>query len=574
MRRFSIFVFVFCGVLAFAQDPPLPTETDSAFGGEVESKRLLFEERLFAAFTARATENPNKQIKKLREALEVFDDESIVHYELSKVLADEGEIEEALHHAYKAAELEQDNVWILRHFSNMLRMNEMWEDRIIVLEELRNIDSERLRYDLEISECLAALGLYKKAIKALNAIEKEHGIVPDLAERKKNIWLAANKPRRAERELKKLVKAYPNVPEFWGVLANFYRANNKDTKAIEAFNTLLDFSPDDPRAHFNLAEIYRSQGDASKFMHHLKSGMRSPDVEESVRLDVIISTINESFRSPELKESLEDMLDYAEKFHPNSAKVHTLRADYYMAIDDLERGLKSYQRAVTLEDGQRKEVYLQIIRILLERREYDDAVRYGLDALAMYPNQNEIHLLTGVGLLETKKDSAAAAVLKDGLDITFGNPQLKSEFHRLLAEAHHRAENHEESDYYFDLYLKENPGDALTLNNYAFYLSLRGERLDEALRMSKLSNDISTNNPTYLDTWAWVLFARGEYKEARNIIERAMDLMDGSYDPEILDHYGDILNALGETSKAIVQWKKAIELGGDKDEIQPKIDQK
>lgn len=119
MHRFSIFVFVVSSIFVFAQEPPM-AEVDTSFTGETDSKRLLFEERLFAAFTARATENTNKQIAKLREALAVYDDEAIVHYELSKVLADEGDIEEALHHAYKAAELEQDNIWVLRHFSNML----------------------------------------------------------------------------------------------------------------------------------------------------------------------------------------------------------------------------------------------------------------------------------------------------------------------------------------------------------------------------------------------------------------------------------------------------------------------
>lgn len=568
----AVFLLLICGFLN-AQEPPL-NEVDTTFRGDTDSKRLLFEERLFAAFTARATENPNKQIAKLREALEVYDDESIVHYELSKVLAEEGELEEALHHAYRAADLEQDNVWILRHFSTLLRMNEMWEDRIVVLEELLRLEPNELKYELEISESLAALGEYRKAIKALNAIEKEYGIIPDLAERKKNIWLAANKPRRAERELKRLVKAYPEIPEFWGVLANFYLANNKESKAIDAFHTLLEHSPKDPRAHFNLAELYRNNHESTKFMHHLKQGMRSPDVEENIRLEVIISTINASFDAPELKDNLEDMLKYAEKFHPNSAIIHTLRGDYFMAINDIDRSLNAYQRALQLEGGQRKEVYMQLLRIHLERSEYDDVVQYGMDALEQYPNQNELHLITGIGLMETKKDSAAAAVLQKGLDITFGNLELKSEFQRLLAEAHHRAENHRESDRFFDQYLQANPKDALTLNNYAYYLAVREDHLDRALEMTITSNELSVNNPTYLDTWAWVLYKKGEYKNARNILERAIDLMDGVEDSEVFDHYGDILHALGENSKAIEYWKRAIDLGGNEDEIQPKIDNK
>lgn len=567
---FFFFFFAFTSFI-YAQEPPVAL-ADTNRDGREDSKRLLFEARLFDAFTARATENPQKQITKLREALAIFDDEAIVHYELSKVLSEEGEVDEALHHAYKAVELDPSNVWMLRHFSTMLRMNEMWEDRIVVLEELKRLEDNDLEYDLKISESQAALGAYKKAIKTLNRIEKSYGVIPDLAERKKNIWLAANKPKKAERELKKLVKAYPDVPQFWGVLANFYRANNKPDKAIDAFEMLLEYEPGDPRAHFNLAEIHRQKNDIEAFMFHLREGMRSPDVEEDVRMDVIMSTINASARAPELQPSIEDMLLYAEKFHPNSPKIHALHGDYYISIQNIEKGLASYKRALELEGGRKKEVYMQVLRIYLEKMDFEALAQYGKEAVTYYPNQNQFHYFAGVGLMESGQDSMATVILQEGLDITYGNPELKNEFYRLLGEANHRAGFHEASDQHFDAYLKNNPKDALTLNNYAYYLSVRGEKLDKALEMTIKSNNISVNNPIYLDTWAWVLYKKGEYKEARNILERVVDL-GGADDPEVREHYGDILFALGEKDKAVEQWKKAIELGGDKDELQKKIDQ-
>ncbi|MCH8546001.1 MAG: tetratricopeptide repeat protein [Cryomorphaceae bacterium] len=571
-KYFFLAFFLSITTFVFAQEPPVAM-VDSNRDGREDSKRLLFEDRLFDAFTARATENPQKQIKKLREALEIFDDEAIVHYELSKVLSEEGELDEALHHAFKAVEFDPTNVWMLRHFSTMLRMNEMWEDRIVILEELKRIDDNDLEYDLKISESQAALGAYKKAIKTLNQIEKSYGVIPDLAERKKNIWLAANKPKKAERELKKLVKAYPDVPQFWGVLANFYRANNKPDKAISAFETLLEYEPDDSRAHFNLAEMHRQNNNIDAFMFHLREGMRSPDVEEDVRLDVIMSTINASLRAPELRSNIEDMLTYAEKFHPNSPKVHALRGDYFISVQDIENGLKSYKRALELEGGRKKEIYQQVLRIHLEKMDFEALAQYGKEAVTYYPNQNQFHYFAGIGLMETSQDSMASVILQEGLDITYGNPELKNEFHRLLGETNHRAGFHEASDQHFDAYLKNNPKDALTLNNYAYYLSVRGEKLDKALEMTVKSNNISVNNPVYLDTWAWVLYKMGEFKEARNILERVVDL-GGADDPEVREHFGDILHALGEKDKAVVEWKKAIELGGDKDELQKKIDQK
>jgi tetratricopeptide (TPR) repeat protein len=555
-------------LLIFGCSLGVAAQVDSS--GLEERRDIMFQELLFEAYTARATENPRKQIESLKKAMAINDQEAIVHYELSKVLAEEGETEEALHFAYKAAELDPENYWVVKHFSRMLQINEMWEDLLIVLEELQRMSPHDITYELQISETYASMGEFKKAIKILNAIEKDQGVVPDLAERKKNIWLAANKPKRAEKEMKKLVKAYPDIPEFWGVLANFYRANGKINDAIDAYKELLRINPEEPRAHFALAEIYRSKQNVDLFFYHLKQAMRSPDVEESVRLDVIISILNASIQTPQLHENLEDMLEYAEKHHPNSAKVQALKGDYFVASGKIDKGLAAYEKAISLPMGNRKEIYLQIIRINLEKRQFDKAAAYGLEALDLYPNQNEVHLFTGIALLESKQYEKAAEVMEAGLEITFGNPELKNEFRKLLGEAHHRVKNYEQSDAHFEMYLKFNPDDELILNNYAYYLSLRKEKLDMALEMTEKSNEISKNNPIYLDTWAWVLYQRGEYKKAREIMERVIDL-GGGKDAEVREHYGDILQALGEHERAVEQWKKAISLGGDKEQLEPKI---
>ncbi|MBK7384433.1 MAG: hypothetical protein IPI81_14055, partial [Flavobacteriales bacterium] len=58
----------------------------------------------------------------------------------------------------------------------------------------------------------------------------------------------------------------------------------------------------------------------------------------------------------------------------------------------------------------------------------------------------------------------------------------------------------------YDKALARIPDDATTLNNYAYYLSVRGEQLEKAERMSKRSNELAPGQPSYQDTYAWVLF--------------------------------------------------------------------
>ena len=70
------------------------------------------------------------------------------------------------------------------------------------------------------------------------------------------------------------------------------------------------------------------------------------------------------------------------------------------------------------------------------------------------------------------------------------------------------------------------------------------------------------NNPTYLDTYAWVLFKLGRTAEAKKTQQQAIAL-DRHNSPELALHYGDILAALGERFMAEIYWRKALENGYD-----------
>ena len=65
-------------------------------------------------------------------------------------------------------------------------------------------------------------------------------------------------------------------------------------------------------------------------------------------------------------------------------------------------------------------------------------------------------------------------------------------------------------------------------------------------------------NATYLDTYAWVLFKRGRYDEAKEFIDRALQ-NDSVPGEDILEHAGDIYALNGNIDQAVEYWKKAAE---------------
>ena len=96
-------------------------------------------------------------------------------------------------------------------------------------------------------------------------------------------------------------------------------------------------------------------------------------------------------------------------------------------------------------------------------------------------------------------------------------------------------------------------------NNFAYYLSLRGEKLNKAEELSKLTIEKEPNNSTYLDTYGWILYKKGEYNKAKSYIEAA--IRNGAYNnDEVLEHYGDIMNEIGKCDEAIEAYNQAYEI--------------
>jgi len=137
---------------------------------------------------------------------------------------------------------------------------------------------------------------------------------------------------------------------------------------------------------------------------------------------------------------------------------------------------------------------------------------------------------------------------------------LLLEFYSSLADSYHAIKEHKLSDEYYEKSLEIDSNNILILNNYAYYLSVRKIKLEIAKKMSYKCNELEKENGTYQDTYAWVLYELKEYDEAKEWMEKALK-NGGDKSAVVVEHYGDILYQLGDVESAIIQWKKAKELG-------------
>ena len=77
------------------------------------------------------------------------------------------------------------------------------------------------------------------------------------------------------------------------------------------------------------------------------------------------------------------------------------------------------------------------------------------------------------------------------------------------------------------------------LNNYAYYLAEQNLKLKEAEKMAIQVIETEKNNPTFLDTYAWVLYKRGKIRDAEKIMESVISKSEKG-DAEFFEHMGYI----------------------------------
>jgi Tfp pilus assembly protein PilF len=174
--------------------------------------------------------------------------------------------------------------------------------------------------------------------------------------------------------------------------------------------------------------------------------------------------------------------------------------------------------------------------------------------------------------MKMKKNDYAISLIDNYLQ-KFSNEEKKLKSVILSIKADEMME-HKEYEKAFDCYEKSLQFDVHntgTLNNYAYFLAECGLELSKAENMSGKTIQAEPQNATYLDTYAWILFKQNDFRSAKFYIERAL-IYDKS--ETLLEHYGDILFALGDAENAVIQWIKSQEAGNKSEILKKKIDEK
>ncbi len=472
----------------------------------------------------------------------------------------------------KAVELQPDNFWYRQTLGAYYRSIKEMDKAIAVYEEMSTQFPARGELLMMLMDLYSQQKDYPNLIKTLDRLEVKEGKSEQLSMEKYRIYLQMGDKENAFREMENLSKEYPNDVRYRVMLGDSYLDNERPDEAYAIFQTALAEDPENAQAQLSMASYYERMGMDSLFYLQQEAVLMNSKLGSSVKAEVMRRIILQNEQTGKDSTRVLQLFDRMLSVPQEDATIATLCYSYmqHKQMDD-SVGVPVLEKILEVEPDNIAARY-SLLMVAVRKNDYAEAVRICEPAIQYNPEELAFYYYLGISYFQVERNLDALAVLQKG--VTQVTPEsdkkLVSDFYTFIGDLHHSMENQEACYEAYDSALVYNPDNIGVLNNYAYFLSLERRNLDKAEEMSFRTVKAEPKNDTYLDTYAWILFEKERYTEARIYIDEAMK-NGGGESATIVEHSGDIYYMLGEVDKALEFWKQAAGMEHESTTLERKI---
>lgn len=506
-----------------------------------------------------------------KEVLKADKSNHAAAYELARIYDVLKEEDKAVKYIKIAVDELPGNTWYQKFMADLYQKTEDFDEAAKVYENLVKQDPNNEYFYYKWAYFLVRSNDINKALKVYDDLEAKIGINEEIIRRKHTLYMGTGNDKKAEKELERLIQAFPKNVDYQHLLASYYEQIGDQDNAKAIYQKILDIDPNDVKAKLALAGVSRKDQNELFYLQTLKPIFEQAELDIDTKIGKIYPFIGKVAEegNQEIAKATLELTEILEKVHPDEAKAFSASGDLLYYSGKRKEALEKYKQ--TLErDETVFLVWEQVMYIYLEEQNYEELLKTSENALDIFPNRAIAHYMNGIALEGLEKSEDAIYSLEQALLMSGNNQRLQLDIQTRLGTAYFNTKAYSKSDNAFEEALKLNPEAPDVLNNYSYYLSVRGEQLEKAKEMSAKSNELVPNQPSLQDTYGWILYKMKDYQDAKEWIGKALK-NGGANSPTILEHYGDILFQLGDVDGATNYWTQALENGGKSEFLEKKI---
>ena len=496
------------------------------------------------------------------------------YFFLAKYYADDGN--DSLVQAYleKTVSLRPDNQTYLEALALSYYRNNELDKAAAVYESLAR--KNRGRTDL----LQILLGIYDKQkaydrmIDCLNRLEQIEGSGEDITLSKVSIYGLKGERKKALASLKQLVAEHPYDINYQVMMGNWLMQNGGESEALKIFTEALAKEPGNANVLSSMYDYYKSVGQHDLADNCLKSILDNPKTEDKTRLTMMKAFIQDNEARGDDSTRVIALFDQQEKLGVYDATLAELRLAYLNLKKFPEAEVRKARTRLLSLEPDNGSVRFELIQSYWKEQNWEEVIKLSKEGTEYNPDELAFYYFLGLSCYQNECNDEALSALRRGVALADdkSNKDIVSDFYSMMGNILHDQNKEQEAFEAFDNCLKWKDDNIECLNNYAYYLSEKDTALNKAAQMSQKTIKVEPKNPTFLDTYAWILYRQDRYAEARIYIDQALaNDSDSVQSGVVLEHAGDIYFRNGLTDEAVGYWQRAVKAGGGSELLPKKI---
>lgn len=496
------------------------------------------------AATQRELGNLEKASSLYKEVIRFQPNNSLAYYQLAAIDFESKNIASAIEYNQKAIELSPKNHWYRTQLAEIYLLTNQTDKAAEQYREIIELQPEVTEYYSELVGIYVNANEINKAIEIANLLEKRQGINEYCSMLKYNIYKSQNQHEKAIKEIEILSKEYPSNVAYLSILAQYYLNNEKEEKALNLMKKVEEIDSNNVENIVALMEIYYKKGDMPSAEIYIDKLCRTTKMGFEEKNQIILGLYK-----AKVDEDIETLRNYIKhletmlNMYPEEGGLWQFLSIGYMRTFRMDEAYQACKKAV--EYGVRDmDLYKRYIITQQFRAGDEERIKTCDDAIKLYPRECIFYIVKGYSLVNLKEYEKAIETLEKGLKYAKQQSDY-IDIYSNLAEAYYRIENKDRAFEYFEKALEKDTNNLMVLNNYAYYLCLENIELDKAEKMSKQTYDAQSYNITFADTYAWILFAKKDYQNAKMILDNFVSGKE-TWSETVKDHYQKILEALNQ----------------------------
>ncbi|MDE6578799.1 MAG: tetratricopeptide repeat protein [Muribaculaceae bacterium] len=449
---------------------------------------------------------------------------------------------------------------------------------------------------LNLAQSYMKTGRYDDALRVFDKYEKKDGKSPRISLNKMSIMLERGDTAAAINEATELVASNPAEPSFRILKGNLFEVIGDNDSTLAYYQQAEKLSPDNGPAKLALANYFREQGDSVAYDNKIYEALLTEDFELEDKLGILGDYLQILLNEKNDTQRGDNLFNVLMEQYPHEPEMLDLAARYSAAKGDFSAAAQQIRYAIDL-DANNAAFWEKLMR-------YQYAGNQPKEAMATFKlAQDNIEITDDFRLLyaaaateaedyDTAIDTYADMIHAIGpslpltdsisdknalLSLTYDNYIALNMLYSMLGDTYYREKKLDLTFKAYDNAIFFIPDNAMTLNNYAYFLTESDGDLDKALDYISKAITSDPENPTFLDTYAWVLFKRKDFKQALEYQKKAIDIATQKGEELSADyfhHLGDILFMNHEPAEALENWEKAFKLEPENQLLKKKVTHK